>query len=142
MVIRHIETGTPEYDEMVQLRLEVLLNPIGVPPSYINPEKEKNDTLIGAFEDGRLLGCCMLTHRDPEQLQLRQMAVRTETQRKGVGASLLAYCEKLGRQKGYKKLMMHARDAVMDFYTKCGYRVAGDQFFEVNIPHHVMEKEL
>ena len=39
-------------------------------------------------------------------------------------------------------LMMHARDPVMEFYKKSGYEIVGDQFFEVGMGHHRMEKKL
>jgi predicted GNAT family N-acyltransferase len=38
--------------------------------------------------------------------------------------------------------MMHARDPVIDFYKKCGYLIAGEQFFEVGMGHHKMQKQL
>ena len=142
MQIRLIQTGTPAYEQMAELRMRVLLDPIGVPRSYINPEKEKEDTLIGAFDGDQLVGCCILTHIDPSTMQLRQMAVDTTQQKKGVGASIIAFAEKLARERGYQVLMMNARDAVLDFYRKCGYTVKGEQFFEVGIGHHRMEKQL
>jgi predicted GNAT family N-acyltransferase len=37
---------------------------------------------------------------------------------------------------------MHARVNAVGFYEKVGYRVHGDQFVEVTIPHYVMEKQL
>jgi predicted GNAT family N-acyltransferase len=37
---------------------------------------------------------------------------------------------------------MHARKTALGFYEKLGYRVAGDEFIEVTIPHYVMEKDL
>lgn len=141
MEIREIAVGTSAYEAMKSLRWNVLLNPINVPITYIDPEREKNDLLIGAFDGDALIGCCILSKRDGQTLQLRQMAVASALQKKGVGASILRHCEALARSLGYTRLMMHARDAVMDFYAKCGYAVASDQFFEVNIPHHVMEKK-
>ena len=142
MHIRLIDTTTKEYEDMVNLRMKVLLDPIGIPKSYINPEKEKSEILIGAFEGGLLVGCCILTPLDKNTIQLRQMAVQNEFQQKGIGASIVGFAEMLARQKGYTVLMMHARDSVMDFYEKCGYHASGPQFFEVGIGHHKMEKQL
>ena len=34
------------------------------------------------------------------------------------------------------------RDTAVGFYEKCGYKIKGDQFLELNIPHHVMEKSI
>ena len=137
-----IETGTNEYDAMINLRMKVLLDPVGVPRSYINPEKEKNDILLGAFENDLLIGCCILTEVDETTLQLRQMAVDHTLQKKGVGTAIVAFAEKVAKEKGYHVLMMHARDTVMDFYKKSGYSISGDQFFEVGIGHHRMEKKI
>lgn len=142
MHIRTIQTGTKDYEEMVDLRMKVLLDPIGIPRSYINPAKEKDDILVGAFEQDKLIGCCILTHVDHFTLQLRQMAVDQSLQTKGVGRNIISFAEQIAKEKGYQMLMMHARDTVMAFYEKCGYAIAGEQFFEVGIGHHRMEKRL
>jgi GNAT superfamily N-acetyltransferase len=142
MTIRFITTTEAAYHDMKALRLDVLLNPIGVPASYINPEKEADDLLIGVFEGERIIGCCILTEWDPATLQLRQMAVDTKVQGTGIGAAIILFAEEEAKQRGYQRLMMHARDVVIPFYERCGYTIAGDQFFEVGIPHHRMEKSL
>ena len=142
MQLRFLQTGTNEYEEMVALRMKVLLDPVGIPRSYINAEKEAADVLIGASENDRLIGCCILTEVDKDTVQLRQMAVDGTLQKKGVGAAIVAFAEDVAREKGYRVLMMHARDSVLDFYRKSGYSIAGEQFFEVGIGHHRMEKKL
>ncbi|MCY7292980.1 MAG: GNAT family N-acetyltransferase, partial [Ferruginibacter sp.] len=59
-----------------------------------------------------------------------------------IGASIMQFAENVARGKGYKIITMHSRDTAIGFYEKFGYRVVGEQFMEVNIPHHVMEKAL
>ena len=54
----------------------------------------------------------------------------------------MAFAENLSRDKGYKKIMMHARDTAVGFYEKFGYKIKSDPFIEVKVPHHVMEKLL
>jgi N-acetylglutamate synthase-like GNAT family acetyltransferase len=142
MDIKLITTASPDYENMIALRMKVLLDPIGIPRSYINPEKEAADVLVGAFDGGKLIGCCILTHVDNTTLQLRQMAVDNALQQKGIGAAIVAFSEDFAKDRGYKILMMHARDSVIGFYEKCGYKISGDQFFEVGTGHHRMEKPL
>lgn len=142
MDIRLIDIDSNEYEAMKQLRLDVLLNPIGVPASYINPQKEKTDLLVGAYENEVLIGCCVLTPLDNELIQLRQMAVQPHLQGKGIGAAIVTFAEQIARGKGFTRLMMHARDVVIPFYEKSGYTIAGEQFTEVGIDHHRMEKRL
>jgi predicted GNAT family N-acyltransferase len=142
MIIKLIDTGTPEYENMVELRMTVLLDPVGIPRSYINPEKEKEDILIGAFENDQLIGCCILTKIDDYIIQLKQMAVYTHLQQKGIGSLIVAFAEEKAWKKHCSTLMLHARDKVVDFYKKCGYQIAGERFAEVGIDHYRMEKNL
>jgi len=142
MITRMIESGTPDYRTMVALRVRALLEPIGVPATYIDHDDINNDIFIGAFEGDNLLGCCVLTPRDEGMVQLRQMVVEPGLQGKGVGAEIVRFAETVARERGFRKLMMHARDPVIPFYEKCGYTIAGPQFFEVGIGHHKMDKNL
>ena len=142
MIIQLINHNSHQYAQMIDLRLNVLLKPIGVPASFINQEKEANDILIGAFEKEELTGCCVLTKIDEHTVQLRQMAVDITAQGTGIGAAIVDFAENIAKEKGFKTLMMHARDAVIPFYEKCGYDIADDGFTEVGIPHHKMEKHL
>jgi GNAT superfamily N-acetyltransferase len=104
--------------------------------------KEKEDMLIGAFEDDQMLGCCMLTQVEPDKVRLRQMAVVSGLQGKGIGRVLMQFAENLARDRGYKKITMHARKLAVGFYEKQGYKLVGQEFEEVTIPHYVMEKAL
>ena len=142
MALMQIEYGSPEYHKMVKLRDEILRKPLGLAFSREDLENEKDDILVGAFDDDRILACCLLTKMDEETVRLRQMAVRKNQQGKGIGHSMMLFAETLARDKGYKKLMMHARDTAIGFYEKQGYKTKGEQFTEVSLPHHLMEKLL
>lgn len=142
MHIQIIPHNSAAYEEMISLRLNVLLKPIGVPASFINRDKEAEDILIGVFEKKELIGCCVLTKIDEQIIQLRQMAVAIAAQGTGIGAAIVDFAEKTTKEKGFKILMMHARDVVIPFYEKCGYHIADEGFKEVGIPHHKMEKHL
>ena len=127
---------------MVNLRNEILRKPLGLSFTTEELEKEKDDILMGAFEDDKLLGCCLLTRMDAKTVRLRQMAVPNSMQGKGVGRALMIFAENIARDLGYRKLCMHARKTAVGFYQKLGYGISGDEFFEVTIPHYVMEKAL
>jgi N-acetylglutamate synthase-like GNAT family acetyltransferase len=142
MEIKLIEQNSSEYDQMINFRITQLLEPIGVPASYIEKEREKEDFLVVAFENKEMIGCCVLTPKEDGAIQLRQMAVRTDYRGKKVGAAIIEFAEKLAKENNFSTLMMHARDPVIDFYKKCGYEIEGDQFFEVGIGHHKMQKQL
>ena len=127
---------------MVNLRNEILRKPLGLSFDKEELDKEKDDILMGAFEDDKLLGCCLLTRMDVFTVRLRQMAVPNNMQGKGVGRALMIFAENIARDLGYKKLCMHARQTAVGFYQKLGYSISGEPFEEVTIPHYIMEKVL
>jgi predicted GNAT family N-acyltransferase len=142
MALKIIDHGTREYQQMIKLREEILRKPLGIGFLPEELEKEKENMLIGAFEDEQMLGCCMMVEENPNTLRLRQMAVLNNLQGKGIGRALTIFAENLARDRGYKIISMHARKHVVGFYEKMGYKVASPEFIEITIPHYVMEKEL
>jgi len=142
MAVKIIDHGTKEYKQMVDLRYNMLRKPLGLTFSEEELQGEINNILIGCFDDDKLEGCCMLVPKDTEALQLRQMAVISGLQGKGIGRVLMQFAENIARDRGYKKLIMHARKTAMGFYEKLGYRKIGNEFLEVTIPHYAMEKSL
>lgn len=142
MALKIIDHGTIEYQQMVKLRNEMLRKPLGLHFENDELEREKDDVLMGAFEDGKILGCCLLTKVDDKTMRLRQMAVPNSLQGKGIGRALMIFAENIARDLGYKTLIMHARKTAVGFYQKLGYTIDGDEFVEVTIPHFEMVKKL
>ena len=142
MGLKQIDHGSKEYKQVIQLRYSVMREPLGLEFTDEELKLEAENIHIAAFEDDEILGCCMLSKVNNETLQLRQMAVKDNLQRKGIGGSILAFAENVSRDKGFKKIMMHSRDTAVGFYEKFGDKVKGEPFIEVKIPHRVMEKTL
>jgi len=71
MPIRQIDHGTKEYLQMVDLRNEILRKPLDLTFTEEELENEKDDILIGAFEEEKILGCCLLTRIDDNSVRLR-----------------------------------------------------------------------
>lgn len=142
MALKIIDHGSAEYSQMVRLRDDILRKPLGLSFSQTELEREKDEILIGAFEEDKLLGCCMLVKEEPGVVRLRQMAVSNNLQGKGIGRALMNFAENIARDRGFKKLTMHARKTAIGFYERLGYEVSGNEFQEVTIPHFVMEKKL
>ena len=142
MALKIIDHGSYEYRQMVKLRDDVLRKPLGLGFTPQELEEEKDNMLIGAFEEDDILACCMLVEENPTTVRLRQMAVLNDLQGKGIGRALMTFAENIARDRGYKILSMHARKNATGFYEKMGYRVVGNEFTEVTIPHYLMEKRL
>lgn len=147
-LIRLIEYGSCDYREMVKLRDEILRKPLGLHFTEKYLQQEINDILIGCFEtdnlqqENALIGCCILSPIADDLVQMRQMAVREDLQRSGIGRELMTFAEKEALKNGFSTLMMHARKTAVPFYERLGYELAGDEFLEVSIPHFEMRKKL
>jgi predicted GNAT family N-acyltransferase len=142
MALKIIDHGSADYRQMVDLRLQLLRKPLGLSFSRDELESEKSDILLGCFEDDKLEACCVLTEMDVSTVRLRQMAVGSALQGKGIGRVLMNFAENIARDRKYTRLTMHARKSAVGFYEKSGYRICSDEFTEVTIPHFIMEKAL
>ncbi len=142
MALKIIDFGTPEYQQMIKMREDMLRKPLGLTFSPDEIEKEKDNLFIAAFEDESMLGCCMIVEMDAKKARLRQMAVLNNLQGKGIGRALIQFAENLARDHGYRVMSMHARKPTVPFFEKMGYKVTGPEFIEITIPHFEMEKEL
>ncbi|MFZ9171712.1 MAG: GNAT family N-acetyltransferase [Sediminibacterium sp.] len=142
MSLKIIEFGSTSYQKMVDLRFQILRNPLGLTFSQADLDKEKDDILIGFFEEDNLEGCCILTPVNKTDIRLRQMAVISGLQYRGIGRVIMNFAENVARDRGYKVLHMHARKTAVGFYQKLGYEIIGEEFEEVTIPHFEMQKAL
>lgn len=142
MALKFIDHGSPEYKEMVALRMEILRKPLGLSFNEEDLAKEKDDILLGAFEDDKLVACCILTRISAETCKLRQMAVHQKMQRNGIGAALMNFAENVARDAGFRSMIMNARKTAQGFYEKLGYKADGNEFIEVTIPHYEMRKNI
>ena len=109
MPLKFIDHDSQEYAQMIQLRDSILRKPLGL---YFDPEelnREKDDVLIGAFEEDKLIGCCLLTRTGNHTCRLRQMAEAAICRKKGIGGPLMTFAENVARDRGYATLTMHAR---------------------------------
>ena len=142
MAIKVIDHGSKEYKQMVAFRQLLLRKPLGLTFDEEELNAEKNDILIGCFDEDKMEGCCLLTKVEPGILRLRQMAVVSGLQGKGMGRAILQFAENIARDRGFKTIVMHARKTAVGFYEKLGYKITSAEFLEISIPHYLMEKML
>jgi GNAT superfamily N-acetyltransferase len=105
---------------------------------------------VGAFAGEELLGVASIYLQSPEgrpsrptDWRLRGMAVVSEARRRGVGAALLAACERHARERGGRRVWFNARLEALPFYEALGYEVIGEEYELPGIgPHRFAEKIL
>ncbi len=143
MHVLQIEFATPEYDEAVALRYEVLRQPLGLTYTPEQLAEEYSHIHLAAYtEEGRLVGYLNLTPQNEQVVKMRQVAVNPARQGQGIGRKLVEASEALAQRAGFQVLSLHARASAVPFYQKMGYTALGEQFEEVTLPHFKMEKQL
>lgn len=140
--VQRISHATPHYEAAVQLRRELLRWPLGLEFSSSELQAEAEEIILGAFIGEELVGTLnLVVVLSPNGLKMRQVAVRGDMQGKGVGRALVEMSEAIAREAGSGFIKLHARDTAVPFYLALGYRLEGEPFEEVGIPHRVMVKE-
>jgi len=129
-----------EYADVFALREEILRRPLGLSLHDEDLGNEVNEYILVAEEEDIIVACLILTPRNKQMVQLRQMAVAEHMQGKNIGRQLVSYAEQFAWGKGYTQIMLHARMVAKGFYEKLGYIQQGGIFTEVNIPHVEMVK--
>jgi len=133
--------------EILPVRWDVLLP--GWPAEKIRfPGEDAPEVMqIGAFADGRTIGCATVLPapwQGEPAWQLRGMGVAHDWQKTGVGQLILAEAEDLVRAAGDVRLMWcNAREVALGFYQRLGWVVASEWFHVENVgPHFKMTKRL
>ena len=136
-------TATTDYLLSLLLRHKILRIPLKIDFTASELEKDKDDFHIGIFDQNEiLLGCMILSPEKNNKVKMRQVAVDNHLQGKGIGSELLQFAEDFAKSQGFTYIHCNARKEAVPFYLKNGYRISGDAFLEVGIPHVYMSKTL
>ena len=139
-----VEYGSSRYDELVELRYKILLEPLGLKFLDSHREREANFLHIGCVNslDDKLIGGLILAPLDNQEIRLMQVAIDTKYQGEGIGRDMISYALKRAKEVGYSKMVMHAMLTVVHFYEKLGFKQDGDIFEEKSITFVRMVKNL
>ena len=142
IIFKSFKSDSPLYEQSLVLRNRVLIEAVGRHENCRDFDFPEKDTYLSAFDDDLLIGTAIMTPLDNKTVQMRQMAVHEDYQGKGVGRMIAKEFERLVVQKGYSKVILHARESALPFYEKLGYELSSDVFYEIEIPHYEMRKEV
>ncbi|KAF0843486.1 acetyltransferase (GNAT) family protein [Methylovorus glucosotrophus] len=137
-----IAHNSSAYTAAVALRHAILRAPLGLAFTAEQLAAEADAWHLGAFLDGRLVGCLLLKPLASGELQMRQVAVEQALQGQGIGRQLVSHAEAYARQHGYTTMRLHARENAVPFYQRLDYRLQGEPFMEIGISHWLMLKQL
>jgi ribosomal protein S18 acetylase RimI-like enzyme len=133
--------GSLGWQEMVALRHRVLRAPLGLTFSEEQLSAEAGQIHLALRQDDVLAGTLLLMPPDRnDEGRLRQMAIRPDLARRGLGTLLVRYGEGQLQLLGATSARLAARENAVGFYTRLGYVAEGTPFTEVTLPHRLMRK--
>lgn len=139
-----VQFGSSRYEELVELRYKILLEPLGLKFLDKHRQQEVNYLHIACIEqlDDKLVGGLILAPLNNDDIRMMQVAVATKYQGEGIGTELVKYAEKRAKEAGYHRLIMYAMLSVVGFYEHLGFKQEGDIFDEDGITFAKMVKLL
>lgn len=138
--IRHARTPE-ELDALLQLRYDVFCVEQGVPAHEERDGRDADALHLIAVRDGRLLATCRLLFT-AGTVQFSRLAVAAPERRRGIATALLAHADNEGRDRGARRVVLHAQTYARALYEQAGYIARGREFVEAEIEHVAMEKLL
>ena len=124
-----------------ELRVRVFCDEQGVSRSDELDEFEDSATHVVALDETGVVATCRLREIDAG-VKLERMAVERRLRGLGAGVRLLTEAERLARERGAERMILHAQTRAEGFYGGQGYEAEGEPFDEAGIEHVRMTKAL
>jgi predicted N-acetyltransferase YhbS len=139
---RFVELDSPEYAQELDLRWRILRQPLGLARDAVSFPFEVESLHLVALDGARVVGCVLFHPEGSETGRLFQMAVEPDRQGTGLGTRLVRALEAEVARRGFREIILHARDTAVGFYARLGYAPFGPPYVEVGIPHQNMRRSL
>ena len=136
-------SSSEEFKEYDLFRWEILRKPIGKSIESLKDEYEDSSYHLIGVIDNKIIACGRLHFNSDNEAQIRYMAIDENFQRKGIGVKIIELLEAEAKKKQINKIILNARNYVVEFYAKSGYKaVRKYESSDTGIPHTTMEKIL
>lgn len=137
-----IDYTSPLYPKVLELRQAILRAPLGLNLMDEDLDEDRDQYIVVGCNDDEVVACLMLKIISTDTIKFRQMAVSGPLQQHGFGSMLIHYAENFCLLNEYTQIELHARKKAVPFYLKLDYKLIGEEFEEVGIPHYKMIKTL
>ena len=136
-------SSSEEFKEYDLFRWEILRKPIGKSIESLKDGHESSSYHLIGVVDKKIIACGRLHFNSTIEAQIRYMAIDEHYQRKGIGVKVIKLLEAEAKKKQISKIVLNARDHVLEFYKKSGYKIVRKyEGSDTGIPHTSMEKIL
>ena len=140
--IRVVPHNSDHYWQAVNLRHKILREPLGMVFSEEELGAEDQEYHCVYLMDDKVVGSINLRPSKNGVMKMRQVAVHSGFQKRGIGKELVDFTEALAKSRGYTRMECHARKVAVRFYRKLHYDIEGEEFEEITLPHFKMFRNL
>jgi len=133
-----------QLNEAIAIRFKVFVDEQGVDAEV---ERDHYDeisaqcTHVLVMHDGTPVGTGRISGKDGIG-KIQRVCALQQARGLGVGSAIMEALETIAREKQFGSVRLGAQVHAQLFYEKLGYTVISDVFYEENIPHVSMQKEL
>ena len=136
-------SNSEEFKNYDLFRWEILRKPIGKSIESLKDEYEDSSYHLIGIIDNKIIACGRLHFNNAYEAQIRYMAIDEHYQKKGIGVKVIELLEAEAKKNQINKIVLNARNHVIEFYKKSGYKaVRKYEGSDTGIPHTTMEKIL
>ena len=115
-------SSSEEFKEYDLFRWEILRKPLGKSIKSLKDEYEDSSYHLIGVIDNKIIACGRLHFNSDNEAQIRYMAIDENFQRKGIGVKIIKLLEVEAKKRQINKIVLNARNHVIEFYAKSGYR--------------------
>ncbi len=134
----HATSWQEHKDDLKKIRRHIFIEEQNVPEELEWDEYDDISTHFLATAKDKIIAVARLK---PDG-QIGRMAVLAEYRKQGIGSKLLRFVLRVAASKNIRQVYLHAQTAAIPFYEKHGFIMQGDIFYEANIPHRGMLKNI
>ena len=135
-----LEPTSDEMKEYYHLRWKILREPLGLEEGTEKDDLEDQSIHRVVKIDNQIIGVGRLHFVDDNDAQIRYMAVEDNFRESGVGKLIVDEFIKISENRNTKKIILYARESVIDFYKKLAFDIVREAHKLENIQHFLMEK--
>lgn len=130
IIYEYIDYKNTNFNEIVDLRYNILFKPYGKIKKYEYDEQDKYSYHLVALIDNKVIGYSRLSLIDSIILtgKISNVVVHPKYNKNGIGHNMLKIHIKKAHEINIKYLFLHARKDTVDFYRKVGFISKGPVF--------------
>src|SRR6476620_3597029 len=136
-----IANNEQQLKDAYKVRKAVFVDEQNVPMEEEIDHLESEATHFVLYQEGTPIGAGRLRLVDGYG-KVERICVLKESRVSGAGKSLMEGIESFAKKQGIQQLKLNAQTHAIPFYSKLGYEIVSDEFYEAGILHQSMLKTI